>query len=157
MILFNASTRLQGIKPERGFFLADRLGAAPFGDAGGALCLQGRDEPLCAGNDTRPNRQAAAVRQPVFNSPTRHTGCGCALVPKPAPILALEKAIADLSLAELVNYRREGMPLGELVLPSLRWILRRHTLEGDDDTRFLLRQYISSAWHIANDFGSAAG
>jgi hypothetical protein len=44
------------------------------------------------------------------------------------------------------------IPLGSLVMPSLRWALRRHNLEDDEPTRYLLREYILSAWHIAGEF-----
>jgi hypothetical protein len=45
-----------------------------------------------------------------------------------------------------------SIPLGELCLPGLRWILRRHNLRDDAETRFLLREYILSAWNIALKF-----
>jgi hypothetical protein len=44
------------------------------------------------------------------------------------------------------------IPLGRLCLPGLRWILRIHHLEDDVNTRFLLREYILSAWNIAVRF-----
>jgi hypothetical protein len=44
------------------------------------------------------------------------------------------------------------LPLGELCLPGLRWILRRHNLDDDESTRFLLREYILSAWNVAHKF-----
>jgi len=46
------------------------------------------------------------------------------------------------------------LPLGALCLPGLRWILRRHNLEDDEATRFLLREYILSAWNVALEFSS---
>jgi hypothetical protein len=45
-------------------------------------------------------------------------------------------------------------PLGRLCLPGLRWILRRHNLADDDTTRFLLREYILSAWNVAREFAA---
>ena len=45
-----------------------------------------------------------------------------------------------------------AIPLGALCLPGLRWILRRHNLEDDEPTRFLLREYILSAWNVAEQF-----
>ena len=44
------------------------------------------------------------------------------------------------------------LPLGALCLPGLRWILRIHHLEDGEDTRYLLREYILSAWNIARQF-----
>jgi len=44
------------------------------------------------------------------------------------------------------------LPLGALCLPGLRWILRIHHLNDDDPTRYLLREYILSAWNVAQKF-----
>ncbi|HVF25717.1 MAG TPA: hypothetical protein VNA23_07500, partial [Anaerolineales bacterium] len=44
------------------------------------------------------------------------------------------------------------LPLGELCLPGLRWILRVHHLNDDKTTRYLLREYILSAWNVAQKF-----
>ena len=44
------------------------------------------------------------------------------------------------------------IPLGALCLPGLRWILRIHHLNDDENTRYLLREYILSAWSVAQEF-----
>ncbi len=44
------------------------------------------------------------------------------------------------------------LPLGELCLPALRWVLRIHHLNDDENTRYLLREYILSAWNVARKF-----
>lgn len=44
------------------------------------------------------------------------------------------------------------LPLGALCLPGLRWVLRIHHLNDDQNTRYLLREYILSAWNIAQKF-----
>jgi hypothetical protein len=44
------------------------------------------------------------------------------------------------------------LPLGELVLPSLRWAIRQHTLNDDEQTRFLFREFILSTWQVALEF-----
>jgi Capsule polysaccharide biosynthesis protein len=44
------------------------------------------------------------------------------------------------------------LPLGALCLPGLRWILRIHHLSDDEPTRYLLREYILSAWNVARKF-----
>ncbi len=46
----------------------------------------------------------------------------------------------------------DGRPLGGLVLPSLRWILRRHHLEDNDTTHYLWSEFILSAHNIADQF-----
>jgi hypothetical protein len=64
----------------------------------------------------------------------------------------LGAAIKNLSLAELMTFEWQKIPLGALVLPGLRWILRRHNLLDDDSTKFFLREYILSAFNVAQDF-----
>lgn len=60
--------------------------------------------------------------------------------------------ISLLSVPELSTFHFEGIPLGPLCLPGLRWILRIHHLEDDENTRYLLREYILSAWSVARKF-----
>ena len=64
----------------------------------------------------------------------------------------LAKAIKTLPLGELMTFQWQNMPLGELCLPGLRWILRIHHLNDDEPTRYLLREYILSAWNVAQKF-----
>ncbi|MEI6290134.1 MAG: hypothetical protein WCP19_06845 [Chloroflexota bacterium] len=64
----------------------------------------------------------------------------------------LSSAIQNLLLPDLMTFTFNGVPLGRLVNPGLRWILRRHNLIDDENTRFLLREYIKSAWNISRKF-----
>lgn len=77
---------------------------------------------------------------------------------KPEP--ALESALQNLSIEELATFEYQDpndhfdipMPLGKLALPAIRWTLRRHTLPDDEPTRYLLRQFMLSAFSIALEF-----
>lgn len=87
----------------------------------------------------------------------------------------LVTALQDLSVDELSTFEYQDfekdqvatqvsrfifqdlIPLGRLVLPSIRWALRRHHLPDDDPTRYLLREYISSAYNIAQKFDGLLG
>ncbi|HEU0293346.1 MAG TPA: hypothetical protein VFR47_11460 [Anaerolineales bacterium] len=60
--------------------------------------------------------------------------------------------IENLSIPELIHFEWQEIPLGKLCLPSLRWILRIHHLNDDEPTRYLLREYILSAWNVAQKF-----
>lgn len=66
--------------------------------------------------------------------------------------MPLASAIEKLSLQELMAFEWQNIPLGRLSLPGLRWILRIHHLNDDEDTRYLLREYILSAWNVAQKF-----
>jgi len=64
----------------------------------------------------------------------------------------LTTAIEKLSVPELMEFEWQDVPLGALCLPGLRWILRIHHLDDNENTRFLLREYILSAWNVACRF-----
>ena len=73
---------------------------------------------------------------------------------------ALDRRLEDLSLDRLVEFQarlppesgiKESIPLGKLVLPSIRWALRRHQLQDDEATRLLFREYLLSAWRVATE------
>ncbi|MFN8400428.1 MAG: hypothetical protein U0X74_10450 [Anaerolineales bacterium] len=64
----------------------------------------------------------------------------------------LASRISSLSVPELSAFHFQDIPLGELCLPALRWILRIHHLNDDENTRYLLREYILSAWNVAQKF-----
>ncbi len=75
---------------------------------------------------------------------------------------SISQALRKLNLVDLSSYERrlsfgsetEVLPLGSLVLPSLRWALRRHHLVEDGPTLHLFREYIHSAWQIARSFAA---
>ena len=64
----------------------------------------------------------------------------------------LANTIETLSLWDLMKFEWQNIPLGSLCLPGLRWILRIHHLNDDEPTRYLLREYILSAWNVAQKF-----
>jgi hypothetical protein len=64
----------------------------------------------------------------------------------------LENAIRDLGIDHLSHFMYQDIPLGPLCLPGLRWVLRIHHLNNDENTRYLLREYILSAWNVARKF-----
>jgi hypothetical protein len=64
----------------------------------------------------------------------------------------LAAGIESLSLQDLMTFEWKDIPLGALCLPGLRWILRIHHLNDDENTRYLLREYILSAWNVAQKF-----
>lgn len=151
VVFFNASTRLGGLSLNAGFSLltawALRLQGVPVQhfvcDSGMSRCVLGtrQDDPShsppCAAckAQSRANYSSSQVRRFRFHSDPE-----------------LDRAIKNLQLADMEVFTWQDLPLGRLVLPSLRWILRRHHLIDDEPTCYLFRQYILSAWNIAQKF-----
>jgi len=154
VIVFNSSTRLGGVSLNAAFALLTGWGLQLEGvpvvhficDRGMTRCVLGTNrenpavEPPCA----------ACVKQSMVNT----TG---------ARVLKLERTddedlrrkLDSLSLEELQAFVFHDIPLGELVLPSLRWILRRNTLVDDSQTRFLMQEYLLSANRVVIRFEEA--
>ena len=61
--------------------------------------------------------------------------------------------LAEETLHEHFDWQEHSpLALAALCLPGLRWILRIHHLNDDEPTRYLLREYILSAWNVAQKF-----
>jgi hypothetical protein len=65
----------------------------------------------------------------------------------------LQKSLSGLDISHLMNFEYENIPLGALVLPSIRWMMRRHNLQDDWSTRYLYGEYLLSAWRVGQEFG----
>lgn len=52
---------------------------------------------------------------------------------------------AAYDLDGLLDYNRDGLPLGRMILPSVRWVLRRGTLLPDERTLATYRAFLQSA------------
>jgi hypothetical protein len=153
VVFFNASTRLVNISLNAAFsFLAScavQLSGVPVVHY---ACQAGLDRCVLGTNRLDPDAEQpcrACISQSRYlysNAPTVWL--------KPTPEKELEAQLCDLGTYELSRFEYEGHPLGELVLPGLRWALRRHHLLDDQATRTLLREYILSAHRLGREFSA---
>ncbi|MEN4012995.1 MAG: hypothetical protein ROW48_13250 [Bellilinea sp.] len=148
---FNASSRLAWMSQNAAFSLLSswglRLAGAPVVHF---VCTAGMSRCQLGTNPDAPHQPppcAACVRQ----SHNLYRGAAVRWFDY-RPDADLERALDGKGLAELMQVAWRGLPLAELVLPSLRWSLRRHDLLDDESTRFLLRQLILSAARAAEEF-----
>jgi len=162
---FNASTRLTGMSLNAAFSLLASLGLQMAGvpvvrfacHAGMRLCVLGtdRDDPTRFPPCKPCIAQSRALFSDATNTPFTYQ-----------PDRSLEEKLNHLSVEQLCEFPAPPpswadqsasvpqMPLGQIVLPSVRWILRRHHLQDDAPTRHILRQYILSAYHVARAFSA---
>ena len=157
VIFFNASTRIRGLSQNAAFSLlaswAVRLAGVRVIHficwAGMSRCVLGTDQDapeqampckLCT-RQSKVNTTAAEVRFFTYQQDDR-----------------LAAILQPLSLDELLRYEHPlpevggALPLGKLVLPSLRWRLRLQTLADDQATRFICREFMLSAWNVGRKF-----
>ena len=167
VVFFKASTGIDDLSWNSGFHLltawALRLQGIPVAyfacNAGLSKCVLGtnRDNP----------QKEMPCRSCVYQSKTLYAGVPDSRSPNPDSQFTtshvtwfrydhdaqLASRVLSLSLPELMTFEHENIPLGALCLPGLRWILRVHHLTDDEPTRYLLREYILSAWNVARKFG----
>ena len=153
VVIFNASTRLEALSLNAGFSLltswALRMAGVPVHhfvcEHGMSRCVLGtdRDDPT-----QLPPCKRCIAQSKVITAHADATGFAYVEDSKWATELS------QLSIADLIEVERDGLPLGQLVLPALRWVLRRHHLVDDAGTRFLFCQFLLSAYSIARQFGA---
>ena len=156
IVFFNASTRLGGLSLNAGFSLITAWGLRLAGipvihfvcQAGMSRCVLGTDrdhlekDPPCKKCIAHSQTEYENARTLWFNY---------------EPDDKLKQAMAGLSITALEDLSYGNLPLGALVMPALRWELRKHHLTDDEPTRFLYREFILSAWNVAQNFTKAAG
>jgi hypothetical protein len=159
VVLFNASSRLGGFSQNAAFTLLAGWGLQLAGvpvinfacRAGMTRCVLGTN-PDDATQAPPCKACIAQTRKLTVSAETRWFEY------QVDPELAT--ALENLSLDELAAFEFSipdsivRIPLGSLVLPSLRWALRRYHLKGDADTCYLLRAYIQSAYRVALEFNT---
>jgi len=147
VLFFNASTRLSGLSQNAGFSLITSLALQAAGipvyylvcKQGLSKCVLGTDrdnpqiKPPCA-ECWRTSKKIFPAQKMRFFSFKCPDG--------------VYEQIKSLGLNDLLNFQYEEMPVGGIILPSLRWILRRHHLEDNENIRALTREYILSACQL---------
>jgi hypothetical protein len=151
IIFFNASTRLVGLSQNAAFAMLSAMGLQLAGEkiiyfgcsAGMRRCVLGTQlDDISAAPPCRAcigQSRWFFLHAPVVEFRYREDD-------------KLATRIEDLSLKDFLDFEYENRPLGELVLPSLRWVLRRHHLQDDEPTLTLYRDYILSANNVINEF-----
>jgi hypothetical protein len=162
VVFFKASTGIDDLSWNSGFHLlaswALRLRGIPVAyfacHAGMSHCVLGtnRDDP----------HKAPPCRSCVMQSKTLYAGVenleGLKVGKSGVDWFGFQRdpelvsQIEKLSVSKLSTFHFQDIPLGPLCLPGLRWILRIHHLSDDEATRYLLREYILSAWNVAQQF-----
>jgi hypothetical protein len=157
VVFFNASTRLVGLSQNAAFSFLTALGLQQAGvpvihfgcRAGMSRCVLGtvRRSP----QEPPPCRRCIAESERLYGH---------------APVVwfkynqdeALARALEGLDVHALSQFEypfgEALIPLGSLVLHSLRWALRRHDLQDEETTRFFLMEYIQSAYRLANEYAA---
>ncbi len=150
---FNATTRLAGISLNAAFSFLAACGVQFTGTpavyfackAGMSRCVLGTDR----------NNLSVAPPCKACIAQSRWLYSNAPSIPFTySPDEKLVAVLRDLSVGAMSELEYRGLPLSELVLPSVRWALRRYHLIDDAPTRFLFREYLLSAQRVAQEFAA---
>ncbi len=161
VVFFKASTGIDDLSWNSGFHLlaswAFRLQGIPVVYF---ACNSGMSH--CVLGTNRDNVQKAPpCKSCVYQSRTLYTAVPNPQLPIPHSQVhwfnyqrdaKLVEAVTNLTVEEMMRFVWHEIPLGMLCLPGLRWVLRVHHLNDDESTRYLFREYILSAWNVAQKF-----
>lgn len=151
ILLFNASTRISGLSLNAAFAMLTGWSLRMQGvRVINFVCHQGM--PRCVqGTDRTDVYRLPPCNQCLTQSKIiYHQSKVSRLISTSSEELA--KQLQNTSLDELRHFRFEDLPLGDLCVPSMRWVLRRHHLIDDEPTRVLYRYFILSAYKVALQF-----
>ena len=163
---FNASTRIGAISLNSAFSLitswAVRLSGVPIIHF---VCNEGMQHCVLGTSRKNPNQEMPCricMRVSRIQYGNKQTYRFRYEADQPLAV-----KLKNLPLDELCQYEQvmpadwrlhsQKIPLGMLVLPAIRWFLRRHNLVDDETTRYLYREFILSAWNVARQFHAFLG
>jgi len=151
IIFFNASTRLSGLSQNAGFSLISSLALRNNGQhVIHFVCQKGLSHCVLGTNKKMP-QELPPCGECMRTSRLIYSGTETQAFSFQRDS-EIDAHIAELTLTELLQLEWQGIPLGKLVLPSLRWILRIHHLNDCENTRYLAREYILSAFNVVREF-----
>ncbi len=151
VIFFNASTRIQSMSQNAAYSFITALALKTAGvPVIQFACQSGLERCLLGSNRDRfeelpPCEHCIRQSQAVFRSLDTHW-----LKPRSQP--ELEAALSGLNVEELATFTWQDAPLGFWALNSLRWMMRRYSLNDDSLNRAFFRAFIQSGWNVYTQF-----
>ena len=147
VLVFNASTRLGGVSLNAAFSLISSWGMTLGGIPVVQLVCHSALKPCVLGTDRKTPQKSPPCKSCITQSKAMFDSENSIPI-NFIPDVDFDRELIHLKINALESFEYRGVPLGRLVLPSLRWILRRYHLEDDSQTRTLCADYLRSAWSL---------
>lgn len=152
VLLFNASTRIHRLSLNGAFSLLTgwslRAAGAPVRQA---VC-RGAMQQCTLGVQRLHLEAAPPCDRCMAFSDRLFSGLPVSdLTPHPDE-LAGTRDLEVMSLEGLLAWESDGVAFGSLVLPTVRWVLRRHDLQDSEPVQRLVRQFLRSALGLRRRF-----
>ena len=153
VLVFNASTRIHALSLNAGFSLLASWGMRAAGIPVRYLVCHEAMLQCTLGTNWRDLNQPPPCKECIrFGENILPSKLSTPMRLNRELIEQLESDLESRSLDELSEWRFGDLAIGELCLPTVRWVLRRHDLYDDRATRGLLVKYLLSAASLAEWF-----
>ena len=152
VIFFNASTRIHRLSLNGAFRLLASWGLRAAGQEVKYLVCHAGMSPCVLGTDRRSPETSPPCR--ICRDLSRVLFPPSAVLPltqDPSRMNGLYRELQRLPLEALVAWEYEGLPLGGMTQPSVRWVLHRHRLADSAVVRSLYAGYLASAVTVADE------
>jgi hypothetical protein len=156
VVFFNASTRIHTMSLNAAFGLIASWTVRMGGHEVEYWVCQRGLHPCVLGTDRRAPHAAPPCSPCLELSDALYPPAKVQhLTPDAAEADRLRRELERLPLETLATWEQDGLAFGELTLPSVRWILRRHRLPDTAEVRTLFAGYLASAAGMAQTFRRA--
>jgi hypothetical protein len=153
VLFFNASTRIHRVSLNAAYsMLASWILRAKGQPVRYVVCEHGMQQCILGARPSRPEAAPpcrACIRLSHMLFPER-LALPFELERETAADVLAE--VEGMTIPDMTDWSRNGVPFGQLVLPGLRWVLRRHHLEDDEPTRTFFRQFLASSVGLYDSF-----
>ena len=117
-----------------------------------AVCRSGVPKCFYSYDALHPLSDPPCTRCAVLRSAAYPADLTSPLLPQAELWAEWRRELSGLPLHDLERYRYQDLELGRICAASVRWALRRHTLEGDEVGRALLIRYLVGALSLSRSF-----
>ncbi len=150
---FNASTRIHRLSLNGAFSLlaswALRTANEPVQYI---VCSEGMTQCTLGTQKDRPEQPPPCHRCVDFSNHLFPSALVHSLQLDSSLVTRTAKLLEGESVQNMLEWEYNGAPLGQLCLPGVRWVLRRHHLPDDEDIRRLVIHYLSSSVSLYHRF-----
>jgi hypothetical protein len=153
ILIFNASTRIHRLSLNAAYSLLTGWALRARGyPVRYLVCQHGMGQCILGARPAQPSvsppcRSCIRLSESLF---PKHLTIPIELAPE--NFATIQDELKDTSVAMMMDWTHGGIAFGQVVLPGLRWVLRRHHLEDSDATRTFFRQFLASAVSLNHRF-----
>ncbi len=153
IVFFNASTRIHRLSLNGAFsLLASWALRAANEPVHYLVCSEGMTQCILGAQKDRPAQPPPCKRCMDFSAGLFPSTLVHPLHLDSSMAAETAKRLEGKPIQDLLEWEYDGAPLGPLCLPGVRWVLRRHHLLDDENTRSLVIQYLSSSVSLYHQF-----